>query len=222
MKFRCLLFDFDGTLIDSRADLTNSINLMLAELGLARLPEARVLTFIGEGVRLLVERALRASQGGHTDERQVDEALVVYRRHYREHLLDETRLYPEVEETLTHFAHLPKALVTNKPYDFTLPILEGLRLSHHFAAVLGGDSLPERKPSPVPLLEAARRCDVDAEDCLMVGDSFVDIEAGRAAGMKTCGYVAGFRGRAELTAAGADFLIERFGELRAVVEGRGA
>lgn len=217
MNYRCLLFDFDGTLIDSRADLTNSINLMLAELGFAALPEARVLTFIGEGARLLVERAVRASQSGQAEEAQIDRALAVFRRHYGEHLLDQTCLYPEVRETLDHFAHLPKAVVTNKPYEFTLPILDGLDLSRYFAAVIGGDSLPERKPSPLPLVEAARRCEVNAADCLMIGDSFVDVLAGRAAGMKTCGYVAGFRGRDELVEAGADFLIEEFGELRALV-----
>lgn len=218
MPYRCLLFDLDGTLIDSREDLTNCVNLMLAELGLPELPAARVMTFIGEGLRLLVERSLRASQNGQPEEVQIDRAIAIYRRHYRAHLLDRTRPYPEVVEMLDYFAHLPKAVVTNKPYDFTLPILDGLGLSKYFAAVLGGDSLPERKPSPAPLIEAARRCEVSPAGCLMIGDSFVDVRAGHAAGMKTCGYVAGFRGRAELVEAGADFLIERFSELRNIVE----
>ncbi len=98
----------------------------------------------------------------------------------------------------------------------TLTILEGLGLRSHFAVVLGGDSLPERKPAPQPLLEAARRCGRAPAECVMVGDSRVDVLAGRAAGMVTCGFVAGFKGRAELVAAGADVLIERFGELRRV------
>lgn len=217
MRYCCLLFDLDGTLIDSRSDLTNSINLMLTELGLKNLPDEQVLSFIGEGIRLLVERSLRASQSGFTDDAQIDQALIVYRRHYGQHLLDQTRLYPEVAETLESFAHLPKAVVTNKPYEFTLPILEGLNLSRHFAAVIGGDSLPERKPSALPLLEAARRCDAKISDCLMVGDSFVDVLAGKTAGIATCGYVAGFRGRTELTEAGADYLIENFSELRRLV-----
>ncbi|HYE76176.1 MAG TPA: HAD-IA family hydrolase [Blastocatellia bacterium] len=217
MHYRCLLFDLDGTLIDSRADLTNSINLMLTELGLKNLPDEQVLSFIGEGIRLLVERALRASQNGFTNDAQIENALVVYRRHYGQHLLDQTRLYPEVAETLEALAHLPKAVVTNKPYDFTLPILDGLNLSQHFAAVIGGDSLPERKPSALPLIEAARRCETNIAECLMIGDSFVDVLAGKAAGTKTCGYVAGFRGRAELVEAGADYLIENFGELRQIV-----
>lgn len=214
MKYNCLLFDLDGTLVDSRADLVGSINLMLVEMKLAPLPSPRVLGFVGEGARLLVERSLAAALARAPGEAETDHALEVFPRHYRAHLLDETRPYPEVEETLGALSRVAKAVVTNKPYDFSQALLDGLGLSHHFLAIIGGDSLPERKPSPAPLLEAARRCGRAAEDCLMIGDSRIDIEAGRAAGMMTCGYVGGFRGRDELESAGADLLIESFGELR--------
>src|SRR5262245_17188888 len=219
MRYRCLLFDLDGTLVDSRADLINSVNLMLDELGRRLLRDSLVINFIGEGTRLLVERALRATHQEIPQSADVDEALKIFERHYRDHLLDQTRVYPEVEETLTRLAHIPKAVVTNKPYEFTQSMLEGTRLGRHFKVILGGDSLPERKPSPMMLLEAAHRCNVQISDCLMIGDSRVDMEAGRAAGMKTCGYIPGFRGRTELALAEADFLIERFSELQALVEG---
>jgi len=222
MVYRCLLFDLDGTLIDSRADLIGSVNLMLAELGLTPLADERIVEFVGEGVRLLVERALSAAYSREPEEAQVNHALEVYRRHYRAHLLDRTRVYPEVEETLEYFAPWQKAVVTNKPYEFTVAVLRGLGLERYFNAILGGDSLPERKPSPEPLIEAARRCGHEPVECLMIGDSRVDIEAGRAAGMKTCGFVGGFRGREELESAGADALIERFSELRSVVHAPGA
>ena len=218
MSYRCLLFDLDGTLVDSRADLAYSVDLMLAELGREVLPASRVLTFVGEGARLLVERALAATQDGTPLAQQTDLALQVFLRHYREHLLDQTRVYSGVEETLAALDYLPKAVVTNKPYDFTVALLEGLGLSAHFKVIFGGDSLPERKPSPMMLLEAARLCGAKPSACLMVGDTKFDVLAGRAAGMKTCGYVPGFRGRTELVEAGADFLIERFGELRMLVE----
>ncbi|MGH9843358.1 MAG: HAD family hydrolase [Blastocatellia bacterium] len=218
MQFQCLLFDLDGTLVDSRADLINSVNWTLEELGRRPLPDSRVMSFIGEGARLLVERALRATQDREPETSDVDRALKTFRRHYREHLLDQTRVYPEVEETLGLLGRLPKVVVTNKPYEFTIALLEGIGLLHHFQMILGGDSLPERKPSPMMLLEAARRCDVRVSNCLMVGDSWVDVEAGRSAGMKTCGYVPGFRGRTELAGAGADYLIERFSELRMLIE----
>lgn len=218
MSYQCLLFDLDGTLVDSRADLTNSINLMLAELGRAQLPAGRVLNFIGEGVRLLVERSLRATVEIAPTAFELDQAVEVFRHHYHAHLLDQTYLYPEVEATLARLAHLPLAIVTNKPYDFTLALLDGLGLRTQFKVILGGDSLPERKPSPLMLLEAARRCGAAPARCLMIGDSSVDVKAGQAAGMKTCGFVAGFRGRTELVEAGVDFVIERFGELCMLVE----
>jgi phosphoglycolate phosphatase len=218
MSYQCLLLDLDGTLVDSRADIINSVNLMLAELGRETLPDARVLKFVGEGARLLVERALRADQNGAPPDYDVDRALEIFRRHYREHLLDQTRVYPEVKETLTALGHIPKAVVTNKPYEFTTSLLEGIGLSSYFEVVIGGDCLLERKPSPLMLLEAASRCGAHVSECLMVGDSRVDVEAGRAANMKTCGYIPGFRGRTELVEAGVDYVIERFSELCTRVE----
>lgn len=217
MKFRGLLFDLDGTLIDSRADIVTSVNLMLDEFGYVPLPATQVITFVGEGMRLLIERALRASLTREPEEALVSHAFDVYRGKYREHLLDQTRPYPEVEETLAALSYWPKAVVTNKPLEFTVTILEALDLHRHFAAVIGGDSLPERKPDAAPLVEAARLCEVAPADCLMIGDTKVDMLAGHAAGMKTCGYVGGFRGQAELVAAQADYLIERFGELRSLL-----
>ncbi len=218
MNFRGLLFDLDGTLIDSRADIVTSVNLMLDELGDAPLPATQVITFVGEGMRLLIERALRASRTPEPEEAQITHALELYRGKYRAHLLDQTLTYPEVYETLEALAHLPKAVVTNKPLEFTLTILAALDLQRHFVAVIGGDSLPERKPAPAPLLEAARLCKVAPSDCLMIGDTKVDMEAGKAAGIKTCGFVGGFRGERELVEAKADFLIERFRELPKLIQ----
>ncbi|MDX2034761.1 MAG: HAD family hydrolase [Blastocatellia bacterium] len=218
MPYRCLLFDLDGTLVDSRADLIYSINLMLAELGREALPDYRVMHFIGEGARLLVERSLRATQETDPIPPEIDRALGVFQRHYRDHLLDQTRIHPEVEETLARLDAIPKAVVTNKPYEFTLSLLDGIGLRPYFPVILGGDSLPERKPSPLMLTEAARLCGASISECLMIGDSRIDIDAGKAAGMKTCGYIPGFRGRTELAEAGADFLIERFSELRVLIE----
>jgi phosphoglycolate phosphatase len=219
MRFRCLLFDLDGTLVDTRADLTTAVNLMLGDLGLERLTCEFVVSLVGEGAARLVGRALTASLGREPTDEELRQGLDLFRRHYRDHLLDATRPYDGVPFTLEHFSHLPRAVVTNKPLEFTEGVLAGLGLRHHFAAVLGGDSLPVRKPSAAPLLEAARLCGVGPEGCLMVGDSVVDIHAGKAAGIMTCGFVGGFRGRGELEAAGADYLIEHFGELRRVVEG---
>ncbi|MFZ4984336.1 MAG: phosphoglycolate phosphatase [Blastocatellia bacterium] len=218
--YSCLLFDLDGTLVDSRADLVTSVNLMLAELGERSLSSGEVIGFVGEGARLLVERSLRAAWHRNPDDSETEAALGLFLRHYREHLLDQTSLYPGVGETLDRLrqsGRWPMAIVTNKPYNLTVALLEGLGLRHHFAAVIGGDSLPERKPSPLMLLEASRQCGASASQALMVGDSPVDIAAGRRAGAMTCGYTGGFRRREELTDAGADFLIDHFTELLRVV-----
>lgn len=219
MNYNCLLFDLDGTLVDSRWDLVNSVNLMLADFGLEPIAGHGVLGFVGEGIELLIERSLAFALGNQPGSAHVREALHVYRSHYAVHLLDTTRTNPEVEATLDYFAHLPKAVVTNKPVGLTRKLLEGLSLHGHFAAIIGGDSLSQRKPSAEPLLEAARLCGQPAARCLMVGDSRIDIEAGRAAGIDTCGYIPGFRGRDELEAAGANLLIDCFSELRDLVGG---
>jgi phosphoglycolate phosphatase len=218
-RFRCLLFDLDGTLVDSRADLVASVNLTLAEAGRAPLAGELVAGFVGEGVSKLIERSLAASLGRAPSAAEVGAGVETFRRHYRLHLLDHTRPYPGVPETLSRLAALPMAVVTNKPADFSLEILERLGLGRHFRAVLGGDSLPQRKPHPAPLLEAARLCGgARPAECLMIGDSRVDVAAGKAAGMWTCGFTGGFRGRRELEEAGADLLFGHFRELSRLVE----
>ncbi|MEY3283612.1 MAG: hypothetical protein RIR86_1625 [Acidobacteriota bacterium] len=220
--YDCLLFDLDGTLVDSRADLAAAVNLMLEELGEPVLSEAAVIGFVGEGARLLVERSLlaaagRAIAGQEPAEEAVERALEIFMRHYRNHLLDRTVLYPGVGEALAQLAQLPLGVITNKPYEFAVTMLKRLGLDHYFRIVLGGDSMPERKPSPMMLLEAARACGVDPARTLMIGDSRIDIAAGRNAGMKTCGFTGGFRGRDELRQAGADLLFDHFAELPQLV-----
>ena len=193
MSYKCLLFDLDGTLVDSRADLANSVNLMLAELGREVLPSLRVLNFVGEGARLLVERALTASAELPPLPDEVDGALEIFQRHYREHLLDQTRVYPEVEETLAAFRHFRKP---SSPT--TLRFHHGAAGWHRFAAafqmVLGGDSLPERKPSPM-MLRSGAGLGVQPSACLMMAIRS-SMLLGGAAGMKTCGYIQAF-GRTE-------------------------
>ena len=219
MQFRCLLFDLDGTLVDSRADLALSVNLTLSALGLKTLEPNFIVTLVGEGVTRLIERALVASQGRGPSANDLSHALEIFDEHYARHLLDQTRAYPRVEELLDRFDTVQKAVVTNKPLRFTETILSGINLRGCFQVVFGGDSFPEKKPSPLPLLEAVRQCRADPNESLMIGDSNIDILAGQAAGIQTCGFVEGFRGRDELVAAGADWLFGDFLELAAIVEG---
>lgn len=218
MKIRLLLFDLDGTLIDSRDDLADSVNLTLAELKLAALPTETIAGFIGEGVFNLVNRSLAASLKSPADEALANRGVGIFREMYHENCLVKTKLYEGVAATLAALTDFQKAVITNKPHDFSVKILEALGISQYFAAVAGGDSFAERKPSPVPLLMTAAKFNVRPEECLMIGDSRVDIEAGKNAGIKTAGLAGGFRGRAELEQAEADFLLESFPELPRILK----
>ncbi len=152
-----LVFDLDGTLIDSRRDITTAINRMRDELGLPPLALEQVVTMVGEGARLLVERAL----GPDFPPEQVDRALARYLDHYQDVCLDATRPYPGIEEMLGVLSErYPLALLSNKGEALSRRILEGLGLERHFREILGGDSLPTRKPDPAGLRLLAERLGV--------------------------------------------------------------
>ncbi|HEX6902115.1 MAG TPA: HAD-IA family hydrolase [Thermoanaerobaculia bacterium] len=174
-----LVFDLDGTLIDSRRDIATAINRMREEYGLPPLALEQVVTMVGEGARLLVERAL----GPDFAPDEVDQALARYLDHYRDVCLDTTRPYPGIEEMLGVLAErYPLALLSNKGEALSRRILEGLGLAHCFREILGGDSLPTRKPDPAGLRLLAERLDVPIESLLLVGDTWIDAETAKAAG----------------------------------------
>ena len=177
------LFDLDGTLIDSRADLALAVNLTRQDFGLAPKPQETIVACVGEGVRVLVERAI--------PERPElwDDMLARQREHYRAHFLDQTRLYPGVREALSALCgagwHL--GVVTNKPGVFTRPILDRLGVLGFFGAVVGGGDCPALKPDPAPLRLAAAQMGVTlAPDDWMIGDHVTDLEAGARAGIRRC------------------------------------
>lgn len=174
-----VVFDLDGTLVDSRPDLTTAVNRMRAELGLAELPEAAVGTMIGEGARLLVERALAGSPA----EISRPEALAGFLAHYAAVCTAATRPYEGVDALLSSAARRwPLALLTNKPIAMTRTLLEHLGWGRTFRAVVGGDSLPFRKPDGRGLRGLAAALDAAPAAVLMVGDSRIDAETARAAG----------------------------------------
>lgn len=202
------MFDLDGTLADTRDDLFDALNFTLEKLDRPARTKEEVTAFIGDGVRMLLLRAL-----GPGHEKLIEDALSLFRPRYDAHCADKTKLYPGVLDTLNQLSDIKMAVVTNKPDTATNMLLSRLKIAHFFKAILGGDSLPEKKPSPQPLLEAAKRLGVVPSECLMVGDSGVDVQAGKAAGTGTCAVSYGYRTVAELRAAGVDFLVDRFTEI---------
>jgi phosphoglycolate phosphatase len=210
-----MLFDLDGTLIDSRTDLANSINLMLADLGRPLLDEVTVGGFVGDGVRVLVHRCLTATDPNHQPPEEALHAkgIALMHSHYADEMLKTTRLYPQIAETLASFGNKRKAVVTSKEVRFTKIILDHFDIARYFDAIVGGDTTPARKPDPRPVLEAMRLLGGPASGAVMVGDSENDINAGRGAGTLTCAVTFGFRTAEQLRLAEPDVIIDRFDQL---------
>ena len=180
---RGVLFDLDGTLLDTIADLADAANLMLAELARPARSVEEIHSFVGKGIPHLVRRCM--TEGTQASEAEIEHAVAVFRRHYAQVNGVRTRIYPGVTDTLDAMRArgLRLAVVTNKAEAFTLPLLERMAIAHHFDTVVSGDTLPVKKPDPAMLHLACARLGVPAAQALMVGDSANDAEAARAAGM---------------------------------------
>lgn len=184
LRVKAVMIDLDGTLLDTIPDLAVAANMMLAELGRPSLDEALIRTFVGKGIPRLVERALAGSLDGTADAGLFKTALPVYERCYAEVNGRHTVLYPGVIAGLERLREqgFPLACVTNKSARFTLPLLEHMKLSAYFSVVVAGDTLPKKKPDPLPLLHACSEFGIAASAMLMIGDSLNDAQAARAAG----------------------------------------
>lgn len=187
-----VVFDLDGTLVDSSADLATAVNRTFAESGAAPLELALVRSFVGEGARRLIEKSV----GVASIPLSVDDLLPVFLDHYRDVLLESTRLYPGIEEALHALGPRRLAVLTNKPGDMSRAILSGLGVAHRFDWIWGAGDLPARKPDPVGLLRLMRAADVPPERTAFVGDSAIDVKTARAAGTYAVGVTYGFDPRA--------------------------
>jgi phosphoglycolate phosphatase len=203
---RAILFDLDGTLIDSRLDLAHSINAALRAVGLPERPEAEIFGFIGEGSRRLVEKAIAPRLD------LLEAAHEAWATNYSAHLLDHTLPYPGIPELLAHLPG-PLAVHTNKPGDFARRILDGLGLSARFAAVVGGGDVPSRKPSPAGALGILAQLHLTPGQAVYVGDSRVDVETARAGRFRFIGVAWGLGGERELREAGATEIVGTVAEL---------
>jgi phosphoglycolate phosphatase len=209
---RAFLFDLDGTLIDSKLDLVNSVNFMLHEMQREVLPLATVAGYIGHGAPRLVADAL----GPDAAEADRKRGLEIFLAHYDEHNLDATRAYPGVVEGLESLQDRPMAVLTNKPAKMSVEILEALGLLKYFRAVYGGDSFEKKKPDPAGALAILKDLSTGPREAAMVGDSGVDIQTARNAGMLAIAVNYGF-GQHDRQAQPADLYVDSLQEIAAIV-----
>jgi phosphoglycolate phosphatase len=213
---RALIFDLDGTLIDSQDDLIHSVNAMLRELGRRELAEETISGYIGHGAPQLIARAL--GEGSTEEERQ--QALQFFLGYYELHKMDTTRAYPGVAETLEKLAERRMAVLTNKPIRISVRILDELGLSKYFRAIYGGNSFETKKPDPLGARAILRELETAPREALLVGDSEVDVQTARNAGTMAAAVNYGF-GVHDRGAHPADIYLERFDELVQLLGDRG-
>ena len=207
-KVKALLFDLDGTLIDSKRDLVQSVNATLRQMGRAELPEDLVASYVGSGAPILISRAL----GGPASEEEQHRALRFFLAHYDAHKLDFTTEYPGVRETLEKLRGLPMAVLTNKPVNISVRILEGLGLAGFFRAIYGGNSFATKKPDPLGANKILSELEIPPAQAAMVGDSEVDVQTARNAGMISAIVNFGF-GAHDREMHPADIYLDRMEEL---------
>jgi phosphoglycolate phosphatase len=208
---RAFLFDLDGTLIDSKLDLVNSVNFMLLEMQREVLPLATVASYIGHGAPRLVADVL----GPDAEEADRKRGLEIFLAYYSKHSLDATRAYPGVVEGLQSLQDRPLAVLTNKPAKMSVEILEALGLLKYFRAVYGGDTFEKKKPDPAGALAILNNLGANPRESAMVGDSDVDIKTARNSGMFAIGVNYGF-GQHDRQAQPADLYVDSLQEIAAL------
>ncbi|MES2201317.1 MAG: HAD-IIIA family hydrolase [candidate division FCPU426 bacterium] len=209
-KVKALLFDLDGTLIDSTQDIAESANFLRMSLSLAPLPQAEIAAFIGDGVEKLVARLLGPDFQG-----DLDVEVKRFKAHYREHCVDHTRMYAGVEETLRLLAArgYKMAVVTNKPERISATILERLGVAGLFGSVVGGNSTSNKKPHPDPLRKACRDLRVTEAESCMIGDSHVDVESAFNAGLPSLALLGGIGDDRKMLEQKPSVVLEEFSQL---------
>jgi phosphoglycolate phosphatase len=205
---RALIFDLDGTLIDSQRDLILSVNAMLRELGREELHEDTISGYIGHGAPQLVGQAL----GNGASEEERDRALKYFLSYYEDHKMDSTCAYPGVPEALDQLADYPMAILTNKPVRISVRILEALGLAKYFRAVYGGNSFATKKPDPLGANTILRELAAAPGEAILIGDSEVDMQTARNAGTLAAAVNYGF-GRHDRAAHPADLYLDRLTDL---------
>ena len=199
---RLVLYDLDGTLVDTKKDLTQAANHMLSEAGLPPRSADEIGRYVGRGLRHLVQGCFRTE-----DPVRVEKGVAVFLEYYAHHLMDHSTLYPGAAEILDYFSRRTQAVLTNKPDPHAKNLLDGLEVGNYFAEIVAGNSGYPKKPDPASLQALMAKYGVPASETLLIGDSAVDIETGRRAGVLTAVVAHGFSSEADLIAAQPDLLV---------------
>ena len=208
-----LIFDFDGTLVSSGEDIASSVNHMLRKLGLPEHTEQEIISFVGDGTDKLIERAIgKASAGLHST------AVQIFSNHYKEHLMDGTKLYPGARDVLTYFSAKKKLIVTNKLYQFTIQIAQSLDILNYFNAVIARDNYPFCKPDYRLLISLVEEYGVTPDRTAVVGDGINDILLAKQAGAWSCAVLNGLTPRETLLKYKPDFACENLSEIKSIFD----
>ncbi len=212
MSLKLVIFDLDGTLIDSSADIANAINYAVGPYGVKPITVQETIGLLGEGISSLMKRIIEKERIN------ADKDLLIERflDYYSAHLTDNTTVYPGVREVLAQMSTCRKAVISNKRESLSTRILEKLGLSAYLDVIVGSDTTIERKPSPMPIRYVLSKLGISPEEAVIVGDSNYDIEAGKAAGIKTVAVTYGYRPLDVLR--GADFIINKMEELAGILK----
>jgi phosphoglycolate phosphatase len=212
MTIALVLFDLDGTLVESLDDLTDAVNHMLADFGRQQLDPAQVRQLVGKGARNLVQRALASDSA-----EEISRGLAIFTEFNALHIADKSRLYPGVPELLQELTDkgIRMAVISNKQEALSRLILKALEIDIYFDIIAGGDTFSEMKPSPLPLLKVIDELDCSTAEAAMVGDSINDIQAGNRAGITTIGCRWGYGSRDEL--CGANFQAASVAEITGII-----
>ena len=213
---RLIFYDLDGTLVDTRKDIAGAVNHMLSQFGKPLLNEREISQFVGRGLHHLIKSCLKTE-----DEREIEKGSAIYRAHYSKHMLDHSKLYPGVKRILDFFKNQKQIVLTNKPNPFSQKLLEALGVAHYFEEIIAGNSSYPKKPDPGAILALIKKEKVSPKETLFIGDSPIDIETARRAGIEVAVVTHGFAEEDELKSAVPDLIVKDFGELLSQIRKQG-
>ncbi len=205
---KLIIYDLDGTLADTRQDIIAGVQHMLKVMELPVVDGALIERYVGRGVHHLIQNSMRTD-----NPKTVEKGIKIYREHYAAHMMDHTRLYPGALEILNYFKKRKQAVITNKPNPFSKDILSALKVADYFSDIVAGDSEFSKKPDPAAALHIMKREKVSAEEALFIGDSLVDIETARNAGIEIVVLTHGFGSENELKSASPAGVFQGFPQL---------